>query len=289
MCALAIAGCTTRTIPLEDAALADAGREIDAGRERDAGPEIDGGIRLDDVLIYLHSRDTLYAFSPYTNTVDEIGVFRLANGDEAPFMTDLAVDSAENVFTSSDESLWRVNVTSGIVTEVGTFDIGSERLFALSFLAPDESPDGTEMLIGATNEGAYYEIDRNDGSTSLLGEYPDDWTSSGDIVSVAGFGTFATVRRPSPSEPEADTLARIEFTSSGASVVTVIGPIEQGNTLFTEIFGLGYWGRRFYGFTNDGELLEIDRDTGAATVVSQDTGAEQFWGAGVTTRVPILI
>src|SRR5688500_2722 len=94
-------GCTTRTIPLVDAALPDAGREVDAGRERDAGPPYDAGLRLDDVLIYAHSRDTLYTFSPYTNTVDEIAVFRLAGGEAAPYMTDLAVDSAENVFTSS--------------------------------------------------------------------------------------------------------------------------------------------------------------------------------------------
>lgn len=281
-------GCTTRTIPLVDAALPDAGREVDAGRERDAGGPYDAGLRLDDVLIYAHSRDTLYTFSPYTNTVEQIGVFLLGDGTAAPYMTDLAVDSAESVFTSSDESLWRVDPATARVTEVGSFGLGAERLFALSFLTPSESPDGTEMLIGATNEGAYYEIDRNDGSASFLGRYPADWTSSGDIVSVEGLGTFATVRRPTP-DGEADRLARLTFSPSGDSTVEVIGPIERGTEQFIEIFGLGYWGRRFYGFNNAGQLLEIDRDTGAATVVTTATGASQFWGAGVTTRVPILI
>jgi len=44
-----------------------------------------------------------------------------------------------------------------------------------------------------------------------------------------------------------------------------------------------------YGFTNSGQLLRIDRMSGAAEVVSTATGSDQFWGAGVTTTVPFLI
>lgn len=290
--ALVLGSCGTRT-PLIDAAilpgdgstgLPDAG--WDGGPGFDAGPPVDAGPRLDDVLIYAHSRDTLYTFSPYTNTVNEIGVFRFADGTPAGFMLDLAVDSEGAVYTSSDTSLFAVDPMTAIVTEVGEFDLGSEQLFALSFLTPSESPDGTETLVGATNEGVYYAVNRTNATTQMLGTYPDGWSSSGDIVSVDGLGTFATLRR---ADYPGDVLARIIFARDGSSSVTVIGPIRDGSTDFRQIFGLGYWGRDVFGFNNAGQLLRIDRMTGAAEVVTDSTGASQFWGAGVTTQAPVLI
>ncbi len=281
-------GCTTQSTIPADANLPDGGPRdagpSDSGRS-DAGPPPDAGPRLDDVLIYAHSRDTLYTFSAYSNTVTEIGPFRTSAGAAAPFMLDLAVDSTGVIYTSSDEILWRVDPTTAVVTEVGNFGLDRERLFALSFLAASESPDGTEMLIGATNEGAYYEVDRNTARTTPLGAYPDGWSSSGDIVSVDGLGTFATLRREDFSS---DVLARILFASDGSSVVTVIGPIRGGGADFIQIFGLGYWGRNLYGFDNAGQLLRIDRMNGSADVATASTGASQFWGAGVTVRVPFL-
>ncbi|MCB9597629.1 MAG: hypothetical protein H6719_33230 [Sandaracinaceae bacterium] len=290
--ALALASCGTRT-PLIDAAilpdneggLPDAG--WDSGPGFDAGPPVDAGPRIDDVLIYAHSRDTLYTFSAYTNTVTEIGVFAFSDGTPAEFMLDLAVDSEGVVFTSSDDGvLYRVDPMTAVVTAVGDFGLDTEKLFALSFLAPSESPDGTEMLIGATNAGAYYEIDRTNGGASFLGSYPEGWSSSGDIVSVAGLGTFATLRR---SDFTSDVLARIIFSSDGTSTVTVIGATRSATEDFRSLFGLGYWGRDLFGFTNSGQLLRIDRMTGTSEVVSTTTGTSQFWGAGVTTIVPVLI
>lgn len=285
------AGCTTHTVipgvdASFDASTHDSGMTTPDAGPHDAGPPVDAGPRLDDVLIYAHSRDTLYTFSPYTNTVTEVGPFKTPAGDAAPVMLDLAVDSDGNVYTSSDRSLWRVDPTTAVATEIGSFGLGREQLFALSFLAPDESPDGSEMLIGATNAGAYYEVDPTDGSTRAMGAYPDGWSSSGDIVSIAGLGTFATVRR---SDFPSDVLARILFARDGSSIVTVIGPVRDSTQDFTQIFGLGYWGRNLYGFSNSGQLIRIDRDTGAGQVVTTSTGASQFWGAGVTVVAPVLI
>lgn len=252
--ALSMVACTTHSTIPADANLPDAGPRIDAfvppdsGRP-DAGPPRDAGPRLDDVLIYAHSRDTLYTFSAYTNTVTQIGMFRTTSGEAAPFMLDLAVDSAGVIFTSSDDFLWRVNPANAEVTQIGNFGLGSEQLFALSFLAASESPDGTEMLIGATNEGVYYRVDRGTARTTRLGAYPDGWSSSGDIVSVDGLGTFATLRR---SDFSSDVLARILFSSDGRSVVTVIGPTRGSGMDYRSIFGLGYWGRNLYGFTTRG-------------------------------------
>ncbi|HJL14841.1 MAG TPA: hypothetical protein RMH99_04245 [Sandaracinaceae bacterium LLY-WYZ-13_1] len=284
-----LAGCEagTRPIPGVDAAAgADAGRDAAPDRP-DTGPLPDAGPPLDDVLIYAHSADTLYTFSAFTNTVTEVGVFTEAgSGAEAPFMLDLAVDADGNLFTSSRDRLWRVDAETAEVTEVGDFGLGDEQLFALSFITASEAPAGEPILIGATNEGRYFEVDRETAATSFLGEYPEGWFSSGDIVSVDELGTFATLRRDDFSS---DVLARILFSSDGSSTVTVIGPVRNASEDFTQIFGLGYWGRDMYGFSNSGQLIRIDRDTGQAEVVSTETGTEQFWGAGVTTQVPVLI
>ena len=283
------AGCTAGGLIPGDAAI-DAPSAPDTGPPPpDTGPPVDAGPRLDDVLIYAHSRDTLFTFSPFTNTVTTVGPFMLGGAaiTRDDYMLDLAVDSTGVVFTASGRALFRVNPETAEVTEIGAFDFtGTEQLFALTFLTPSESPDGTEMLIGATNEGVYYEVDRVDATTRMLGSYPDMWSSSGDIVSIDGLGTFATLRR---ADFPSDVLARILFARDGSSIVTVIGPIRDASTDFTQIFGLGYWGRNVYGFDNAGRLLEINRETGAATVVSTDTGTLHFWGAGVTTIVPVLI
>jgi hypothetical protein len=251
----------------------------------DAGPRPDGGPALEEVVIYAHSRDTLYSFSPYTLTVVEVGVFRNPDGSQAPFMLDLAVDSEGVVYTTSDASLYEVDPETADVTQIGEYDLGGDRLFALSFLARDELRADYEALVGAANSGAYYEVDRASVATTYLGQYPDGWSSSGDIVSVAGLGTFATVRR---SDFPSDVLVQILFASDGTSTVVVKGPIRGGGSDFTQLFGLGYWGRVLYAFSNDGQLIEVDRDTGAGSLVSTETGTTQFWGAGVTTRVPVL-
>jgi hypothetical protein len=201
-------------------------------------------------------------------------------------MLDLAVNSDGDVFTCSDDTLFRVDPLSAEVTPVGLLGLDMEKLYALSFLAPSESPDGTEMLIGATNAGTYYSVDQTNASTRTLGNYPDGWTSSGDIVSVAGLGTFATLRR---TDFTGDVLARIIFARDGSSTVVVVGPIRSATEDFQDLFGLGYWGRDVYGFSNTGQLIRIDRTTGAGEVVATGTGADQFWGAGVTTIVPVLI
>lgn len=295
--ALAVAGCSDGTRgsldagPDEDAETRDApmgdtgpdGEDAGDGGRSDTGlPDAGPG---NDIVVYAHSRNTLFSFSPRTERVTEIGVFTMPDGTEAPFMLDLAVDSEGNVFTSSDSALWQVDPETADVEKVGDFDLGGDQLFALSFLHEGVLDPDSETLIGATNEGFYHRVDTDTAETELLDRYPDDWRSSGDIVSVRDLGTYATVRRDDRSS---DVLVQMEFASDGSSSVTVKGPIVEGDRELTQLFGLGFWGRALYGFSNAGELIAIDRDTGAATLVSEDTGTDQFWGAGVTTRAPVL-
>lgn len=248
----------------------------------------DDGPDLSSVLIYAHSADTLYSFSPYTLTVTEIGVFTLPDGSPAPFMYDLAVNEAGDVYTSSETSLFRCDPATAVVTPIGDFGLAAgEELNALTFLPEDVLRSDRETLVGATDAGAYYEVDVATAATNYLGQYPDGWLSSGDIVSVVGLGTYATLKRY--DYPGSDMLAEMTFRGDGSVAVRVIGPIVEGTTGFRQLFGLGYWGRSLYGFSNSGQLVEIDPRTGAGRLVTTATGTDQFWGAGVTTIAPVLL
>ena len=294
-CSFFTLGCEVRT-EHDAGPRSDADPGTDTGTV-DSGPPPDGGVRLDDVLIYAHSEDTLYEFSPFTNTVTELGVFVLEDGS-APNMLDLAVDASGRIFTVGFEFIYVVDPET-METIVAMryredFDPVMDPLFALSFISADQSPTGAEILVGATNGGELFELDLVTDRLIPRGRYPDNWGSSGDITSVEGLGTFATVRQRDamgrPIDGEPDAIAEIVIPESGDASVTIIGTTQTaGGATFTALFGLGYWGRDLYGFSQDGELLRIDRETGITELVSDMTGASQFYGAGVTTKVPFLI
>jgi len=64
-----------------------------------------------------------------------------------------------------------------------------------------------------------------------------------------------------------------------------------GQTGFPRLWGLGYWGGVAYGFSDTGQLCEIDLSTGHGTSIPfpNPPSGLSFWGAGVTTAAPIEI
>ena len=66
------------------------------------------------------------------------------------------------------------------------------------------------------------------GASTQFGAYGGDLTSSGDLVSVAGFGTVATVKHGTTGH---DFLARIDPNTGTATII--------GDTGFQDIWGVG--------------------------------------------------
>ena len=85
------------------------------------------------------------------------------------------------------------------------------------------------------------------------------------VVGTAGFGH--------------DKLARLAPMTFAA---TTIGT----DTGFDHIWGIAYWKNKIYGFTDTGQFILIDPNTGAGTLVS--TSTESWWGAAVTTLAPVI-
>jgi hypothetical protein len=101
-----------------------------------------------------------------------------------------------------------------------------------------------------------------------------DWhQSSGDIVSVKGYGTVATANVDGSGS---DWLVKIDPQTGAATAFGSIGVFG--------VWGLGYWKNKLYGFASSGQVVAIDVASGAATVLHST--AEAWWGAGVTTNAP---
>ncbi|HJL47635.1 MAG TPA: hypothetical protein RMG45_17405, partial [Polyangiaceae bacterium LLY-WYZ-15_(1-7)] len=257
----------------------DAGADVDAalpGEDGGSPARPDAGDGLDDVIVWAHSPRELFAFDPRTNGVTEIGRFRGPDGSDAEDMTDLAVDGFGNLFTCSFTTLYRVDAATAEVTEIGALGVPTEvRFNALTFVPAGALDPAAEVLVAATADGDYYRIDVASGAATRVGTFADGYGSSGDLVSVLGAGTFATVFRDDLDE---DWLVRLDPATGEITPV--------GSTGTVRLFGLGYWRNRLYGFNSFGWLLEIDVATGEASVVEMDTGADVFFGAGVTTNAP---
>jgi len=111
-------------------------------------------------------------------------------------------------------------------------------------------------------------------ATSVVGSFGGSFVSSGDIVSVDGFGTVQTV----PGS-NGDTLVKLAPNSFAAT------PIGSG-TGFSQLWGIAFWKNKIYGFADTGEFVLIDATTGVGTMVTQTNQAG--WGAAVTTLAPVI-
>jgi hypothetical protein len=190
--------------------------------------------------------------------------------------------------------IFSIDPDTGVATELAMFEEGGG-FTSLSFVPLDPAnPDSAERLVAADDQGAVFEItydlDAETAAAAPLGSYGmtednEIIRSSGDIVSIRGVGTLATVTIGLPLEAD-DYLAWIDTSTWAAT------PIGTASTGYDKIFGLGYWGGTIFGFVDNspgaqtGSLVTIDIDTGVATPAVNS--AFRWYGAGVTTKAPIV-
>ncbi|HUH05032.1 MAG TPA: hypothetical protein VML75_23705 [Kofleriaceae bacterium] len=232
----------------------------------------------DNSAVYAHSATELFSIDPETLMRTSIGTFSFQGSSEN--LTDIAIDKTGAMVGISLSSVYSIDPENATTTLLSTFPQGQGGLTSLSFVPMDiNDPSSAERLVGADFDGVVWGIDRSTGQRTLLGNYNQPGNtalgSSGDIVSIVGFGILATVN----VEGEAnDFLARIDPVTWQATVL--------GNTGRDKIFGIGFWGGKVYGFTDGMELLTLDPSNGAVTESS--VGTIRWWGAGVTTLAPIV-
>jgi hypothetical protein len=223
-------------------------------------------------FVYAHTSSTLYKVDPDTLAISMIGNFVWPGLPDQ--MTDLAIDKNGVMVGVSFGSVYKVDPTTAQTTLLssglgGTFN-------GLSFVpASMLGMTGDDVLIGTRNDdGVVSRIDPMTGAVSAVGDMGSAFQSSGDIVAVDGFGMVQTTL----GAPW-DVLVRLAPNNFAA---TKIG----ADTGFGQIWGLGFWKNKIFGFTQTGNFITIDPNTGAGTLVQG--GGPEWWGAAVTTSAPVL-
>ncbi|MFT3765024.1 MAG: hypothetical protein QM820_05850 [Minicystis sp.] len=244
----------------------DGGITIDT----DGGPG-DGGNPNEVAEVFAHSPDTLYRLDPDAKTVTTIGPFQ--NCGFFSSVIDIAIDKDGAMFAATSSGLYKVDKTTAACTLIADGSYPN----SLSFVPKGTVDPNAEALVGYLGS-TYVRIDTTTGQVTTIGAITGGYSSSGDIVSVIGGGTYLTVK----GNNCADCI--IEVDPKTGDLKKMIGPLAH-----TNVFGLAFWGGFAYGFDDAGELFQIDLATGTSTIIPVPNAPPTlvFWGAGSTTSAPL--
>ncbi len=224
-------------------------------------------------FVYAHTSSQLYKVDPDTLAVMLIGNFTFAGGGSDQ-ITDLAIDKTGLMIGISFTSVYRIDPSNAACTRLSQ-DL-TATFNGLSFVPATEiGQTGPDILVATRNtSGVVSRIDPTTGQATQVGNM-GSFASSGDLVSIAGFGTVQTA----DNGAAADRLVRLASNSFAATPI--------GNTIgYADIWGIAYWKDKIFGFTEAGQFITIDPQTGVGTLV-QGNGP-RWWGAAVTTLAPVI-
>lgn len=217
----------------------------------------------------LFSLDILDAYA-----LTEVGNFSFVGAPvQDPVPTDLALDQWNVLYVITFDDLFVCNPETAECHWLAQMPASVN---GLTFVPPGVLQQDSDTLI-AMNQQSWYQVDINGGDIvwNEISGYPGDIESSGDLVSMAGVGTFGSVDMTGePEEPDAIIPVDPAAGTVGQAVVEL--------QAYTEVFGLAGWREEVIAFdAATGHILDVDIDTGDVTLI-QDT-PYQWYGAGVTT------
>ena len=273
---------------------------VEGGSKKDTADPFEEDAEVADTYIppgtpgrvYAHTKDTLYLYEPVGGELKQIGKFSCLDAANAgDIVVDLAVDRTGTVYATTFRRFLRVDPITASCTEIKLALAGDKSYpNALSFVPAGTVDPTKEALVGyapaagSSDSTDYVRIDTTTGAMTTIGTLNPTTTgtqykSSGDLISLIQDGkrTFLTVKRVADGGTATDLLAEVD-PSTGA-LKKIIGDTKQ-----TNLFGLGYWAGKGYGFSDDGTISQINMTTGAASVVKT---AAPWYGAGVTTEAPV--
>jgi hypothetical protein len=223
-------------------------------------------------VVYAHSADTLYRLDPTSDQVTVVGPFQGCTQ-----VIDIALDQNSNAYVTTFDGLYKADLTSAACTLIASGNYPN----SLSFVPKGTVDPSAEALVGYQGS-QYVRIDVTTGAITNIGVgLSNGYTSSGDIVSVAGGGTFLTVK----GGPEGCSDCLLQVDPTTGALIKSYGLVNH-----TDVFGLAFWAGKAYGFDNLGEVFSIGYSGG--TLVTTDIPVPNppaglsFWGAGSTTAAP---
>jgi hypothetical protein len=254
---------------------AEGGGHPEAGSGRLTSPDAappDGTTPL-PAVVYGQSGSTLYAVDPGTKAVTVVG--RFSGCDSA--VIDIALDKTSKMYATTYGGVYTVDTATAACTllQRGTYPN------SLSFVPAGTLDPTAEALVGYQG-GAYLRIDTTTGAMTTVGSIGKGYSSSGDIVSVIGGGTYLTVTGGEACAQH-DCLISVDPTT-GALITN------YGSVGYSQVYGLAFWAGTVYGFDNAGKLFEVTfaQQTIQVTPIPIPSAPPglSFYGAGSTTSAP---
>lgn len=230
----------------------------DAGPISDAPPQV--------TQMYVHTADTLYVMDDQTFSLTLIGNFGLGTTDQ---ITDLAVTPDDALYGISNTKLYKIDKDTAAATYVA--DVPGVANVGLTFLK-----DGT--LLATDKAGGVRVVNPMTGAVNEVGSFGGGYATAGDLVAVND-GTMYAISDEGPVGDEY-TNNWLLTVNTDTGVATGVGQIGYGG-----VFGVAYAGGHVYAFTNMGQVIEINRTTGAGSLIK--TYPVEFWGAAVTPLVQV--
>jgi hypothetical protein len=229
-----------------------------------------GGAPL-DAEVFANSPNTLFRLDPLTKQITTVGAF---SGDDGTGMIDIALDEKGAMFGTTFAGLFKIDKTTAKCTSIAPGSYPN----SLSFVPKGTVDPKVEALVGYVGS-TYVRIDTTTGQITNIGALSGGYTSSGDVVSVIGGGTYLTVKGQNCFD------CIIEVNPTTGALVKLIGAVNH-----SDAFGLAFWGGVAYGFSQAGVLFQIDL-TNSMTLDIPFPNAPpglKFWGAGSTTSAPVM-
>jgi hypothetical protein len=220
------------------------------------------------LLILVNTADALYRVDPVTFDVTLVGTFTFPDGEQ-DLITDIARDSRGRMWGVGFAAVYSIDPTTLACTRLARHY--GHTLNALSIVTAQmkrarEVPD--IMIAAQSRDSTVSQVDPTTGELTPIGNAGGGLSSSGDITWASGVGAvmlasdFAGYEGLVVLEP--DTFAAKK-----------IGP----GWSFQKVRGLSLLPGGLLAVTEQGELLEIDPRTGAATL--RRTHPLVFYGGAV--------
>jgi hypothetical protein len=226
-------------------------------------------VRARSLLVLVNTADEVYRVDPKTLDVTLHGTFSFPGGD-SDRITDIAIDRKGRMWAIGFEAVYRVDPKTFACTLLARHrgvQVNALAVMTSAMLTSErEAPD--LLLAGDAYTSTIYRVDPVTGAIAAIGDLGGGLSSSGDLTWAPGVGAVMIVTDRAGYEG----VARLEPDTFTAK------PLDAG-WAYQRVRGLTMLPDALLGVSEQGEMIQIDPTTGAATLGK--THAQVFYGGAV--------
>lgn len=208
------------------------------------------------LLVLVNTPDELYRVDPATFEVVSLGTFSFPGQTAPDRITDIAMDRKGRMWAVGFEAVYAVDPATlecTLLVRQPGMELNSLAIVTSAMLTGREEPD--LMLAAEANGGGVYQVDPKTGALTKLGDLGAGLVSSGDLTWAPGVGAVQIVSDLAGYEG----LARLDANTFTAHKI-------GGGWPFAKVRALTMLPAGLLAATEQGELIEVDPTTGAATL-----------------------